>query len=62
MDLVQYNNKKVIVKDVDDQVFKGICVFEDKEMFDEMEDGIAVKTGFRWVKIFENEIKSIEQL
>lgn len=34
MDLVQYNNKKVIVKDVDDQVFKGICVYEDKEMFD----------------------------
>lgn len=31
-------------------------------MFDEMEDGIAVKTGFRGVKIFENEIKSIEQL
>lgn len=62
MDLVQYNNQKVSVKDVDDQVFKGICIYEDKELFDEMEDGIAVKTGFRWVKIFENEIKSIEQL
>lgn len=62
MDLIQYNNQKVSVKDVDDQVFKGICIYEDKEMFDEMEDGIAVKTGFRWVKIFENEIKSIEQL
>ena len=62
MDLVQYNNQKVSVKDVDDQVFKGICIYEDKELIDEMEDGIAVKTGFRWVKIFENEIKSIEQL
>ena len=62
MDLVQYNNQKVSVKDVDDQVFKGICIYEDKELFDEMEDGKAVKTGFRWVKIFENEIKSIEQL
>ena len=62
MGLVQYNNQKVSVKDVDDQVFKGICIYEDKELFDVMEDGIAVKTGFRWVKIFENEIKSIEQL
>ena len=62
MGLVQYNNQKVSVKDVDDQVFKGICIYEDKELFDEREDGIAVKTGFRWVKIFENEIKSIEQL
>ncbi|MGT2716571.1 hypothetical protein [Streptococcus respiraculi] len=60
MDLKQYNNKQVQITDVDNKIFQGICIFEDKDTYDEEQDGLSVKTGFKWVKIFESEIKSIE--
>lgn len=40
--------------------YQGICIFEDKDTYGEDQDGLSVKTGYDWVKIFENEIKSIE--
>nr|DAY35140.1 MAG TPA: hypothetical protein [Caudoviricetes sp.] len=60
MDLLQYNNQQVRLTDVDGQVFQGICMFEDKDTYDEEQDGLSVKTGYKWIKFFENEIKSIE--
>ena len=60
MDLKQYNNKEIKLIDIDDQVFQGICIFEDKDTQDEDQDGLSVNIGYDWVKIFENEIKSIE--
>lgn len=60
MNLKQYNNKEIKLIDIDDQVFQGICIFEDKDTYDEDQDGLSVKIGYDWVKIFENEIKSIE--
>ena len=61
MDLKQYNNKKIKLIDIDDHVFQGICIFEDKDTYDEDQDGLSVKIGYNWVKIFENEIKSKER-
>lgn len=60
MDLKQYNNKRIKLIDIDGQIFQGICIFEDKDTYDEKQDGLSVKIGYDWVKIFENEIKSIE--
>ena len=60
MDLLQYNNQQVRLTDVDGQVFQGICMFEDKDTYDEEQVGLSVKTSYKWIKFFENEIKSIE--
>ena len=60
MELRNFNNKVVIITDVDNQTFKGICLFEDKDTFDEEFDTLSVKTGFRWVRLFENEILKVE--
>ena len=69
MNLKQYNNKEIKLIDIDDQVFQGICIVTNQEGFeilglkdtyDEDQDGLSVKIGYDWVKIFENEIKSIE--
>ena len=60
MSLVKFNNKRVTIVDVNDRVYRGICLYENKEEFEEEYDALSIKDGFRWVKIFENEIKEIK--
>ena len=60
MELRKFNNKVVTITDVDNQSFEGICLFEDKNTFDEKYDALSVKTGSRWVRLFENEILNVE--
>lgn len=60
MELRNFNNKVVTITDVDNQSFEGICLFEDKNTFDEKYDALSVKTGSRWVRLFENEILNVE--
>lgn len=62
MELKKYNNKRVKVIDKENQSFSGICLFEDKQTFDEDFDALSIKSGARWIKIFDNEIKEIEIL
>ena len=40
--------------------FEGICLFEDKYTFDEEYNALSVKTGLRWMRLFENEILKVE--
>ena len=60
MELRKFNNKVVTITDVDNQTFEGICFFEDKDAFDEEYDALSVKTGLRWMRLFENEILKVE--
>lgn len=60
MELREFNNKVVRITDIDDQTFEGICLYEDKDVYDEELDGLSVKSGTRWTKFFEDEIKEVE--
>ena len=60
MELRKFNNKVVTMTDVDNQTFEGICLFEDKHTFDEEYNALSVKTGLRWIRLFENEILKVE--
>ena len=60
MELREFNNKVVRITDIDGQIFKGVALYEDKDVYDEELDGLSVNSGTRWIKLFENEIKEIE--
>lgn len=60
--LRKYNNKLVKITDIDNQMFSGRCLYENREDFEEKFDGLSVKTDSGWIKLLENEIKSIEIL
>ena len=62
MNLENFNNKVVKITDIDDQTFVGICLFEDKEVYDEEYDGLSIQTGNRWIKLFDNEIVTVEMI
>ena len=60
MELIEFNNKVVRITDIDGQIFKGVALYEDKDVYDEELDGLSVNSGTRWIKLFENEIKKVE--
>lgn len=60
MELREFNNKVVRITDIDNQTFEGVCLYEDKDVYDEELDGLSVKSGTRWIKVFEDEIKEVE--
>ena len=60
MELIEFNNKVVRITDIDGQIFKGVALYEDKDVHDEEFDGLSVNSGTRLIKLFENEIKEIE--
>lgn len=60
MELKEFNNKVVRITDIDGQIFKGVALYEDKDVHDEELDGLSVNSGTKWIKLFENEIKEIE--
>ena len=60
MELRKFNNKVVIITYIDGQIFKGVALYEDKDVYDEELDGLSVNSGTRWIKLFKNEIKEIE--
>ena len=60
MELIEFNNKVVRITDIDGQIFEGVALYEDKDVYHEELDGLSVNSGTRWVKLFENEIKKVE--
>lgn len=60
MELRKFNNKVVRITDIDNQTFEGLCLYEDKDVYDEEYDGLSVKSGIRWTKLFEDEIKEVK--
>lgn len=60
MELRKFNNKVVRITDIDGQTFEGVCLYEDKDVYDEKLDALSVKSGTRWTKFFEDEIKEVE--
>ena len=60
MELIEFNNKVVRITDIDGQIFKGVALYEDKDVYDEELDGLSVNPGTRWIKLFEDEIKKVE--
>ena len=60
MDLRKFNNKVVRITDIDGQIFKGVALYEDIDVYDEELDGLSVNSGTRWIKLFEDEIKKVE--
>lgn len=60
MELIEFNNKVVRITDIDGQIFKGVALYEDKDVYDEELDGSSVNSGTRWIKLFEDEIKKVE--
>lgn len=59
MDLKKYHNKSVQVR-TDEEIYKGIAVFNDKDDFEEEFDSLSIKTDIGWSNVLELEIKSIE--
>ena len=60
MELRKFNNKVVRITDIDNQTFEGLCLYEDKDVYDEELDGLSIKSGTRWTKLIEDEIKEVE--
>ena len=60
MELKEFNNKVVRITDIDGQIFKGVALYEDKDVYDEELDGLSVNSGTKWIKLFEDEIKKVE--
>ena len=60
MELRRFNNKVVRITDIDGQIFKGVALYEDKDVYDEELDGLSVNSGTKWIKLFEDEIKKVE--
>jgi len=60
MKLRKFNNKVVRITDIDGQIFKGVALYEDKDVYDEELDGLSVNSGTKWIKLFEDEIKKVE--
>lgn len=60
--LKEYNNRLVNIIDVNNQVFFGISLYENKNVHDTEYYGLSIKTKKGWIEIFENEIKTIEIL
>ena len=60
MELKEFNNKVVRITDIDGQIFKGVALYEDKDVYDEELDGLSVNSGTNWIKLFEDEIKKVE--
>ena len=60
MELRKFNNKVVRITDIDGQIFKGVALYEDKDVYDEELDGLSVNSGTKWIKLFEDEIKKVE--
>ena len=60
MELRKFNNKVVRITDIDGQIFKGVALYEDTDVYDEELDGLSVNSGTKWIKLFEDEIKKVE--
>ena len=60
MELRKFNNKVVRITDIDNQTFEGLCLYEDKDVYDEEYDGLSVKSGTRWTKLSEDQIKEVK--
>nr|DAR89463.1 MAG TPA: hypothetical protein [Caudoviricetes sp.] len=60
MELRKFNNKVVRITDIDNHTFEGLCLYEDKDVYDEELDGLSIKSGPRWTKLFEDEIKEVQ--
>ena len=59
MELRKFNNKVVRITDIDGQIFKGVALYEDKDVYDEELDGLSsLKMKSRKLKLL---IKSIRQ-
>ena len=60
MELENFNNKVVKITDTDNQTYEEICLFNDKEVYDEEYDSLSIKTGNRWIRLFKNKIVTVE--
>lgn len=60
MELENFNNKVVKITGTDNQTFEGICLFNDKEVYDEEYDSLSIKTGNRWIRLFKNKMVTVE--
>lgn len=62
MNLLQYNNKKVSLTDVEGKVWSGMAHYCDAESYDEDEDMLDIKVGNEYIVFSESEIYSVEIL
>lgn len=60
MELENLNNKVIKITDTDNQTYEEICLFNDKEVYDEEYDSLSIKTGNRGIRLFKNEIVTVE--
>ena len=64
MNLLQYNNKRVRVIDIDGKEYVGMAYYEGAINFDEKEDSLTIKLDddkkYTYFGLYESEIKSVE--
>ena len=60
MELENFNNKVVKITDTDNQTYEEICLFNDKEAYDEEYDSLSIKTGNRWIRLCKNKMVTVE--
>lgn len=60
MMLLEFNQKNVLLTDVDDKQYRGIANYIDKYDLEEVEDAIQIKVGNFWEIFYQSDIKAIE--
>lgn len=60
MNLLQYNNKKVQLTDIDGKIWSGMAYYSDADTEESQEDLLTLKVGTEYIGFFESEIKSVE--
>lgn len=62
MKLEAYHMKKIVLTDVDGNVFTGTSYFCDKEDYDADEDGLEMLVDGNFIIFYQSDIKSIEAI
>ena len=43
MELLKYNNQRVSITTVDNEIIEGLALFEEKESYDETKNALSIK-------------------
>lgn len=60
MELLKYNNKKISLVDIDDEIWIGMAIYFDFDTHGSNEDVLIINNEKGYTEIYESEIKSIE--
>lgn len=60
MNLLTYNNKKIVLTDIDNKQWVGMAYYCDADTNETAEDVLIVKTDKNYIEFLESEIKAVD--